>query len=158
MEPPPIVVVVLVEVTAALPNGFVLLGRVWLGIKFSRFTRDEFSPKKLSGVLRVGFMPPPAAAAPPPTDVAAAVGFDDLRSNSETGAANGSCALAADESFHGFVDVGFEATAPPPPKKSPNGSSDCGLLVVLVVPNSLLVDKLALRLLVNRSKSSCDDA
>lgn len=143
--PPPIVVVVLVVVTAALPNGFVLFGRVWLGIKFSRLTSDEFSPKKLSGVLRVAFMP-------------AGLAFPDLRSEKSAAAgANGS--LDADESFHGFVDVGFEATELPP-KKSPNGSS-AGLLLVVAAAaaaaNSLLVDKLVLRLLVNRSKSSCDD-
>ena len=33
-----------------VPNGFVLLGLA--GIRFSRLTREEFSPKKLSGVFR----------------------------------------------------------------------------------------------------------
>lgn len=32
------------------PKGLVLFGRA--GIRFSRLTRDEFSPRKLSGVLR----------------------------------------------------------------------------------------------------------
>lgn len=116
------VLVVGAALTAALPNGFVLLGRVWLGIKFSRLTSDEFSPRKLSGVLRVGLMPLPGGLPPfvvPPDN-------DDLRSKSETTGANGS--LLADtpfvvESFHGLVDVGLFDTPPPPPKKSPNGSS-----------------------------------
>lgn len=38
----------------ALPNGLVLLGRA--GIKFSKLTSDEFSPKKLSGVFLVAFI------------------------------------------------------------------------------------------------------
>lgn len=34
-----------------VPNGLVLLGRA--GIKFSKLTNEEFSPKKLSGVLHL---------------------------------------------------------------------------------------------------------
>lgn len=46
--------------------------------------------------------------------------------------ANGSL-FTVDESFHGLVDVGFGATAPAPPKKSPNGSSSPLLFVVVAV-------------------------
>lgn len=92
-------------------------------------TSDEFSPKKLSGVFRVGLIDLLAI------DVVAVVVGGDLRSKSV--GANGSAAAAVDrdESFHGFVDVGLDATAPMPPKKSPNGSSFdfCWWLFVVVV-------------------------
>lgn len=108
----------------ALPNGFVLLGRA--DIRLSKLTRDEFSPKKLSGVFRIGFV---------------TGGFDVAAGwlwNGSVGLANGSksdtvCLTEFEvKSFHGFVD-GLDAAAGAVPKKSPNGSSFvAGLLVVLL--------------------------
>ena len=143
-------VTAVVAATAVLPNGFVLFGRGWLGIKFSRLTSAEFSPRKLSGVFRVGLMPVEFL-------FVAAAAADDVTGfmSKSFDVANGSMILlvAADESaFHGFVD-GFEFDELAP-KKSPNGSSS-GLLLPVAWCVSL---RLAFRLLVNKSKSSWADA
>lgn len=108
-----------------LPNGFVLLGLL-LGIRFSRLTSDAFSPKKLSGVLRVK-----ADAA----CLLAAAAF--LLARSELLVETGSrvddmfvfvlLVLIDDEpfvfEFHGLVELDAFVAVPAPPKKSPNGSS-----------------------------------
>ena len=87
-----------------------------------------------------------------------------FRSKSSLDVANGSIdlfvlLLVAVLLFHGFVDAfnadvmlfeAFVAPFPPfPPKKSPNGSSSCCCF------GAGSPFKLAFRLLVNRSKSSC---
>ena len=166
----------------AAPNGFVLFGLappapfkllVLVGIRFSRLTSDAFSPRKLSGVLRVkaaaaaaddDLAPPVAEAALLMSELLVACGMPLL-----SGAEKSFLAPAEAES-QGFV-LGFEVVAEPlPPKKSPNGSSFKPLpfvlllfVFVLLLLFTLLFDKfgagtgggdIVILLFENKSKSS----
>jgi hypothetical protein len=120
-----------------LPNGFVLLGLE--GIKLSKLTNDEFSPKNDSGVFRVGFT----------------VLFELFIL-----LLNASCIVALlivelfvlFVLFHGFVEFlllsEFDET---PPKKSPNGS--LALELLLIAPVLVFVGVFTL-FVVNKSNSS----
>ena len=163
----------------AAPNGFVLFGLappapfkllVLVGIRFSRLTSDAFSPRKLSGVLRVkaaaadDLAPPVVEAALLMSELLVACGMPLL-----SGAEKSFLAPAEAES-QGFV-LGFEVVAEPlPPKKSPNGSSFKPLpfvlllfVFVLLLLFTLLFDKfgagtgggdIVILLFENKSKSS----
>lgn len=94
------------------PNGFVLFGRA--GIRFSKLTREEFSPRKLSGVLRW-------------LAVWLNDAFDDVSLSSDCEKRSSDDGLALPE-FHGLVEVFWElfwlvVSLFDVPKKSPNGST-----------------------------------
>lgn len=138
--PPPLKLLLVIDVEIALLNGFVLFGRA--GIKFSRLTSDEFSPRKLSGVFLIGFR----ATGLLVVDCGTTFEFEfELNGSNEF-------PLLVDIEvdspiFHGFVDCLFEAPDPvdaDAPKKSPNGS-------VLAGPDTIAGVLLSA---VNRSKSS----
>ena len=130
----------LLENTAWLPpNGFVLLGRA--GIRFSRFTSDEFSPKKLSGVLRCA--------------AACANGTLLFLLSPGLSMPNEDSALGCSFEFHGFVEflltllLVLAPVVVEVPKKSPNGSE-----LLLVGAAAVTGDWLVARTVVNKSKSS----
>lgn len=134
-----------------------------MGIKFSRLTRDEFSPRKLSGVFRVGLM----------SDVL--TGFVAVRA-----------AVVDGTEFQGFVELEFVllkllfrnesllllivllltdvdvlvGAVAAVPKKSPNGSLNKSfvfemlLLIVLFVLKLVGDERVVARFEVNKSKSS----